>query len=99
MEATEATEALQERVRVAAPLVEVLETVGRRKPYTEIGISRVPCSRCGAPSRHQWQVCANGSRWVGVCVPCDLDLNRLALEFMKIAGAEELMAVYEESMT
>ena len=29
---------------------------GRRPPYTEIGIKRIPCARCGKPSVHQWQV-------------------------------------------
>ena len=55
---------------------------GRRKPYTEIGITRVPCTRCSNPSEHQWQVCANGNRYVGVCKRCDLELNRMVLEFM-----------------
>lgn len=67
---------------------------GRVKPYTQIGISRVPCSKCGAPSFHQWQVCANGRRFLGVCQPCDIDLNRLSLEFMRVPDAEALLAAY-----
>lgn len=69
---------------------------GRRKPYTAIGIRRVPCARCGEPSSQQWQVCANGNRWLGICWPCDVALNRLALEFMRVPNAETLIAAYAE---
>ena len=62
---------------------------GRRKPYTAIGIGRVPCARCGVrPSVHQWSVCANGNRWLGVCTRCDIALNRLALKFFRFPQAE-----------
>lgn len=71
---------------------------GRRKPYTERGIGRIPCSRCGAPSQTQWQVCANGNRYLGCCLACDIDLNRIALEFMRVPDADELLAAYAERM-
>ena len=29
---------------------------------------------------HQWKVCSDG-RWHGVCVECDLELNRIGLEW------------------
>lgn len=67
---------------------------GRLQPYTELGIRRVPCRRCGAPSSQQWQVCANGNRWLGICWPCDVELNRLALEFMRVPGADALLEAY-----
>lgn len=72
--------------------------VGRRQPYTARGIGRVPCRRCGAPSFHQWQVCANGNRWLGVCVACDVALNRVALEFMRVPNAEALLATYAPAL-
>ena len=72
---------------------------GRRQPYTERGISRVPCARCGAPSVHQWQVCANGSRYLGICEGCDIDLNRLALDFMGVDNAEGLMDWYTSELS
>jgi len=53
----------------------------RRKPYTEIGITRVPCEKCGKPSTHQWQICATGNKWCGVCVECDIELNDMVLRF------------------
>lgn len=68
----------------------------RRQPYTKRGIRRVPCTRCGAPSVHQWQVCADGNRYRGVCEECDIGLNRLALEFMRVPNAEVLLSVYAE---
>lgn len=71
---------------------------GRRKPYTEAGIKRVPCAHCDKPSAHQWTLrpCA-GKRThrVGLCTPCDLELNRLTLDFMRLAGREQLLAKYE----
>jgi hypothetical protein len=67
---------------------------GRRKPYTDRGISRVPCSRCGQPSTQQWQVCATGNRWFGCCTRCDIELNRLALDFMQVPDAEALVRQY-----
>lgn len=67
---------------------------GRARPYTARGIRRVPCSRCGAPSVHQWQVCANDNRFLGVCAACDVGLNALALRFMRVPGAARLLAAY-----
>ena len=61
---------------------------GRTKPYTDIGIKRVPCLRCGAPSSQQWQICALGNRYYGVCNNCDIKLNRLVLAFMNILSKE-----------
>jgi hypothetical protein len=66
----------------------------RRKPYTEIGISRIPCSRCGKPSRYQWQICADGRQYRGVCDECDVELNELVLKFMRFPNADELLAKY-----
>lgn len=55
---------------------------GRRIPYTEQGIKRVPCFRCGKkPSVHQFQVCADGRIFRPLCSDCDVALNRLVLEW------------------
>jgi len=67
---------------------------GRTKPYTEIGIRRIPCARCGRPSRFQWTVCANGNRFMGVCERCDVDLNRVALTFFRFDHVEQRVAAY-----
>ena len=69
---------------------------GRKKPYTEIGIQRVPCARCGKPSFHQWQACANNRRYVAVCIECDVTVNEVVLNFFKIAGRRSLLAQYKK---
>ena len=71
---------------------------GRRQPYTERGISRVPCTRCGQPSVHQWQACANGRRYVGLCAECDVALNALVLRFARIPRAAALLAPYRRKV-
>lgn len=69
--------------------------IGRRKPYTTIGIRRLRCQRCKRRRAvHQWNCCANDNRWVPICIECDIALNRLALRFMKIPGAARLLARY-----
>lgn len=73
--------------------------IGRRKPYSARGIRRVPCSRCGAPSVHQWAACANGNRYVGLCATCDIGLNRVALRFMRVPHADALVAAYARRAT
>jgi len=59
--------------------------VGRKTPYTQIGIRRLPCARCGATSTSQWQVCANGNRYLGICRACDVALNEVVLTFFRRA--------------
>jgi hypothetical protein len=71
-----------------------LEFTGRKKPYTQIGIRRLKCQRCGGKPEHQWNCCANDNRWVPVCRRCDIELNRLALDFFKIKGRKSLMKAY-----
>jgi len=55
---------------------------GRKKPYTEIGVKRLPCVRCGEPAFMQWKACADGL-WRPICKACDFGLNELVLGFMK----------------
>ncbi len=68
----------------------------RRKPYTEKGIKRIPCVRCGIPSSQQWRICAL-DMWDGLCVNCDIELNRLVLNFIGTSSKEVscLMDEYE----
>ncbi len=67
----------------------------RRKRYTPRGMSRVPCCRCGKPSRYQWQCCALDNIWMGLCVDCDIGLNRVTLEYIGLPETEALMERYE----
>lgn len=67
----------------------------RTKPYTEIGIKRLPCFRCGnKPSRSQWQICADGNQYRPICRQCDIELNALVLKFMGDDRANEKMKEY-----
>jgi hypothetical protein len=54
----------------------------RRKPYTEIGIRRVPCTRCRLPGRFQWQICADGRAYRTLCARCDVELNELVMRWV-----------------
>jgi hypothetical protein len=69
---------------------------GRRTPYTEIGISRLPCVRCGAKSQFQWQICSDERLFRPVCHSCDLDLNRLVLEWAGFPDRDEKLRRYAE---
>lgn len=70
--------------------------IGRRQPYTEIGIRRVKCGvrGCRTKGHSQWQCCANGNRWVPLCKMHDATLNRLALNYIGHPEVEALMEAY-----
>ena len=68
--------------------------MGRKRPYTEIGIKRVPCLRCGVPSTQQWQVCSLGNKWFGICTNCDIKLNTYVLWFFGIKDSLEIINKY-----
>ena len=70
----------------------------RKKPYTERGIGRVPCLRCGKPSTQQWRICAL-DKWAGVCTECDVALNKSVLVFMGFPSGEvkEIIGKYREA--
>lgn len=69
--------------------------IGRRKPYTVIGIRRLPCIRCGERAEFQWQCCANGNRWMPLCTDCDIGLNSVALAFVGHPDRKALMRAYK----
>lgn len=68
---------------------------GRSKPYTEVGIRRLPCCRCGEPAEFQWQVCADGSLYRPICKECDIELNNIVLMFMRDPERHEKIKEYE----
>lgn len=67
----------------------------RMTPYTERGISRVPCFRCDRPSVHQWQICADDNVFRGLCDECDEALNELVLRWMGFTDAFEKIKRYQ----
>lgn len=75
-----------------------MKPLGRRRAYTEIGIQRVPCARCGRPSSQQWQICANDNYYRGVCEECDIELNRTVLEFFRFPDVADRLKCYGQQL-
>lgn len=71
----------------------------RREPYTEAGIKRVKCLRCGEQASQQWQICADGNQYRPICNPCDVKLNKLVLKFMRFKDWRVKLAAYKENIT
>lgn len=67
----------------------------RLTPYTDKGIQRVACARCGKPSSAQWNICAIGPQFLPMCKACDIDINRLVLQWIKHPDATKLLAQYK----
>ena len=71
--------------------------VKRKKEYTEKGIKRLACIRCGEPAVYQWQICADGNNYRPLCANCDIELNSTVLEFMKHPEGDKLIIAYRET--
>lgn len=69
----------------------------RKKPYTEIGIRRLKCFRCGRGARYQWQICSDGNAWRPLCAECDVELNEIVLRWAGDPDAELKINAYRES--
>lgn len=67
--------------------------LGKKKPYTEEEISSKPCFRCGKKSYYQWNICADG-KYHPVCKECDIELNKLVLDFMGFKHKKALLRKY-----
>lgn len=69
----------------------------RRKPYTAIGLSRMKCIRgCGRKAAYQWQICADGNTYRGVCPSCDVELNEIVMRWAFGDAREADLAAYRE---
>jgi len=69
--------------------------IGRKKPYTAIGIKRVKCV-CGKPALHQWNCCAINNRWVAICLDCDIAMNEMVLAFFRVPNRQSLITEYRK---
>lgn len=67
----------------------------RLKPYTARGLRRLTCFRCDTEATTQWKICADGNQWRPLCIFCDIELNKMVLEFMRFADKELLGTQYE----
>lgn len=72
-----------------------MKRAGRAEPYTEQGIKRLGCVRCGAKARFQWNACADGNLWRPLCLGCDVALNRLVLAWMNDPDARAKADAYQ----
>ena len=72
--------------------------IKRRKEYTEEGIKRKKCIRCGSKAFRQWSICSDGNNYRPICLDCDELLNRMVLKFMRHPHWKELAADYGESL-
>lgn len=68
--------------------------VGRREFYTQRGIRRMACIRCHRPAMFQWSICADGNVQRVLCDECDIDLNRMVLEWAGDPDVEMKMEAY-----
>ena len=69
----------------------------RTKPYTQIGIERLKCFRCGAKAKQQWQICSDNNIYRPICDKCDIELNECVLKFMGFKDWEEKMEEYRKT--
>lgn len=70
----------------------------RKKPYTETGIRRLKCFRCGARAQFQWSICADLNQYRPICLECDVALNELVLEFMGFENREKMIEDYKNKI-
>lgn len=68
--------------------------VKRKQPYTDAGIKRLGCIRCGKQAISQWQICADGNNYRPMCESCDITLNDIVLKFMGHPYATKLAHQY-----
>lgn len=77
----------------------MIHSTGKRKtPYTEEGIKRMACLRCGQPASEQWQICSDGNVYRPICLACDIELNEMVLKFMGFPDWGSKMANYREQI-
>jgi hypothetical protein len=58
-------------------------------------MAKVACQMCGEqPAVHQWSSCANGHRYVAVCLDCDFAVNEILLAMLRLPHRAKLMAAY-----
>ena len=69
----------------------------RKKPYTDIGIARLKCVRCGEQAAFQWQCCSDNNTWRPICLGCDIALNELVLKWMNDPDWKDKMITYKST--
>lgn len=70
----------------------------RTNPYTQIGIKRKKCCRCGKQAATQWKICSDGNQYRPLCIECDIELNKTVLEFMGFKDSDKMIAEYKNKL-
>lgn len=65
------------------------------KPYTESGVKRLPCARCGEKSHFQWQICSDNNTWRPLCKKCDVALNQMVLRWIGFKDWRKKISAYK----
>lgn len=71
---------------------------GRHKPYTQIGVRRLPCIRysiCGNKATFVWSICSDDSLNRPICQSCDEELNEMILRWAGFSDWQEKMERYK----
>ena len=71
----------------------------RKNPYTQIGIRRLKCFRCGKKAVEQWQICSDGNTYRPICLECDIALNEMVLKWMGFPNWKEKIEKYKAGKT
>lgn len=72
---------------------------GRKRPYTAVGIRRIPCTRfntCGNMASDQWQICSDNRLYRPLCTQCDVELNKMVMRWAFGDTRETDLVAYEE---
>lgn len=56
------------------------------------------CARCGATPTQQWNICSDGNVYRPICVECDIEINRMVLEFIGDPEAKSKIERYAERL-
>lgn len=71
----------------------------RSRPYTQQGIKRVPCCRCGHKRGYaQWNICADGNVPRALCAACDIELNELVMRWAFGSTREADLQAYRQKV-
>ena len=70
----------------------------RTKPYTEKGIRRLKCFRCGKQAHASWQICSDNRIYRPACKECDIEINKIILQFMGFPNWEEMLEKYKRKI-
>lgn len=69
----------------------------RKHPYTETGIKRLKCLRCGEQASSQWNICSLDGAYFPICRECDIKLNKLVLKFMRFQDWKDKIERYKNN--